>query len=45
VGLKFPEIRKVETLESKYIGKISKSAMSFLKACLRMDQFERITAA
>ena len=43
--MKFPEMSRPETLEKKYLGKLSKKAMSFMKACLKMDPKERITAA
>jgi len=36
---------KPETLEKKYLGKLSKKALSFMKACLKMDPNQRITAA
>ena len=31
LGMKFPEVTKPETLEKRYLGKISKKALSFLK--------------
>ena len=45
IGVKFPEMIKPETLEKKYLGKLSKKALSFMKACLKMDPSERITAS
>jgi len=45
VGVKFPKIDKPETLEKRYLGKISKKAISFMKACLKMDPNERLTAS
>jgi cyclin-dependent kinase-like len=44
VGVRFPDIKKQESLELKYMGKISKSALNFLKMCLNMDPNSRITA-
>ena len=45
IGIKFPEMMKPETLEKKYLGKLSKKALSFIKACLKMDPAQRLTAA
>lgn len=45
IGIKFPDVSKPETLEKKYLGKLSKKALSFMKACLKMDPTQRITAA
>ena len=39
--MKFPEINKPETLEKKFIGKLSKKAMQFLKTLLKMDPNDR----
>ncbi len=36
---------KRETLEEKYLGKLPRKALAFMKACLKMDPSERITAA
>lgn len=44
IGLKFPELRNKSSIEERYIGKISKNAMSFLKSCLKMDPIVRMTA-
>lgn len=41
--MKFPETPKPETLEKRYLGKLTKKALSFLKALLRMDASERLT--
>ena len=43
--MKFPENIRPETLEKKYLGKLSKKALSFMKACLKLNPAERITAA
>lgn len=42
-GLKFKEIKKIDSLEKKYLGKISKRGMAFMKAILKMDPKERIS--
>ncbi len=41
IGLKFPDIGKPETLERKYVGKLSKKALSLMKGLLNMDPRER----
>ena len=43
LGLKFPEITKLETLEKKYTGKLSRKALSLMTALLKMDPGERLT--
>ena len=40
--MKFPEITKPETLERRYLGKISKKALNFIKGILKMDPKERL---
>jgi cyclin-dependent kinase-like len=35
---------KPETLERRYLGKISKKALSFMKALLKLDPNERLTS-
>ena len=42
--MRFPEINKPETLEKRYLGKLSKKAMSFMKSCLKLDPTQRITS-
>ena len=42
LGMKFPEITKPETLEKRYLGKLSKKALSFLKSLLKMDPKQRL---
>ena len=44
LGTKFPEISKPETIERRYLGKLSKKALNFMKSLLKMDPKERITA-
>jgi len=41
--MKFHHITRPETLEKRYIGKMSKRAMSFLKLILEMDPNKRTT--
>ena len=43
LGTKFPEISKPETLERRYIGKLSKKALSFMKSLLRLEPSERLS--
>ena len=42
--MKFHEISKPETLEKRFLGKLSKKALSFIKLLLKMDPDERVTA-
>ena len=42
-GIKLENINKPETLDRRYMGKMSKVALSFLKALLRLDPRERIS--
>lgn len=45
IGYKFPDsINKPETLERRYVGKLSKKALMLMKAMLEMDPTDRITA-
>jgi serine/threonine protein kinase len=44
IGLKFPENRP-ETLEKRYMGKLSKIALDFMNQLLRMDPKERLTSS
>ena len=37
VGLKFPDMSRPETLQKKYVGKLTKRALSFMKTLLLMD--------
>ena len=43
LGMKFHHITRPETLEKRYIGKMSKRAMSFLKSLLEMDPERRLS--
>jgi len=42
--MKFPEISRPETLERRYLGKITKNGLSFIKSLLQMDPKNRLTA-
>ena len=44
VGYKFPDLSKPDTLERRYVGKLSKQALSLLEGLLRMDPKERLSA-
>eukprot|EP00003_Mantamonas_plastica_P019213 TRINITY_DN3146_c0_g1_i3.p1 TRINITY_DN3146_c0_g1~~TRINITY_DN3146_c0_g1_i3.p1 ORF type:complete len:604 (+),score=185.96 TRINITY_DN3146_c0_g1_i3:781-2592(+) len=44
VGLKFPDMSKPETLQRKYLGKLSKRALSLMNGLLQMDPKKRLTA-
>lgn len=43
-GLKFPDMSKPETLQKKYVGVLSKRAMSFMNVLLGMDPADRPSA-
>lgn len=45
LGLRFPEVAKFETLEKRYMGKISKVALNFMKSLLCMHPGERLNAS
>ncbi|CAG9323353.1 CDKL5_3 [Blepharisma stoltei] len=45
IGLKFPEISRIETLERRYMGKLNKLALDFMEGLLRMDPNDRMSAA
>lgn len=40
-GLKFPDMNRPETLQKKYVGKLSKRAFSIMKGLLSMEPRER----
>ena len=44
VGLKFPDITKPETLERRYLGKMSPEALQMLKGTLELDPTKRLSA-
>lgn len=43
-GLKFPDMSRPETLQKKYMGKLAKRAMNFMRALLNMEARERMTS-
>ena len=43
--MKFPEVNKPETLEKRYLGKLSKKGLTFMKLLLNLDPVKRITGA
>lgn len=44
LGLKFPsDVTKLESLEKKYTGKLSKNALSLMTGLLRMDPADRFS--
>jgi cyclin-dependent kinase-like len=43
IGMKFPDIHNVETIDRRYFGKIDKHGLDLLKKMLRMDPKQRIT--
>jgi len=44
-GLKFPDMSNPETLQNKYMGELSKSALQFMNGCLAMDPSHRMNSA
>lgn len=40
--MKFPEIQKPETIERRYLGKIGKKTLNFMKSLLKIDPKERL---
>jgi len=45
LGLKFPDMTKPETLEKKYLGKVTKKMITFMKGLTKMDPAERMSAS
>lgn len=43
-GLRFPDLMKAETIEKKFIGKITRSALSFMEGVLQMNPEDRLTS-
>lgn len=43
--MRFPEIHNLDTLDKKYIGKLSPKALNFLKQLLRMVPADRLSAS
>lgn len=44
LGLKFPDMTRPETLEKRYLGKVTKKLIQFMKALLKMEPSERATS-
>ncbi|ETW05182.1 CMGC/CDKL protein kinase [Aphanomyces invadans] len=43
-GLKFPDMTRPETLQKRFVGKIPKRALGFLKGAIQLGPDERMTA-
>jgi cyclin-dependent kinase-like len=43
LGLKFPDMSRPETLQRKYVGKLTKRALMFLRGLIQMDPADRLT--
>jgi cyclin-dependent kinase-like len=41
IGLKFPEINKIETLDKHYAGKVSPQGIGLMNGLLKMDPADR----
>lgn len=41
--MKFPDLSKPETLEKRYLGKLSAKALSLMTSLLKMDPKDRIS--
>lgn len=44
-GLRFPEISRPETIEKRYLGKLTRTALAFMKRLLDMNPGSRMTAS
>jgi len=44
LGLKFPDMTRPETLEKRYLGKVTKKLIQFMKSLLKMEPSERGTS-
>jgi cyclin-dependent kinase-like len=44
-GLRFPELPRPETIEKRYLGKLSRQAFAFMKRLLELHPGSRMTAA
>lgn len=42
--MKFPEIQTLDLIDKKYFGKICQKGLSFIKALLKLNPSERLTA-
>lgn len=45
LGLKFPDMTRPETLEKRYLGKVTKKLITFMKSLLKMEPTERATSS
>jgi len=45
LGLKFPDMNKPETLEKRYLGKVTKKMIQFMKGLTKMEPSERMSSA
>merc|ERR1712054_6756 len=45
LGLKFPDMTRPETLEKKYLGKVTKKMITFMKGLTKMEPGERLTSS
>ena len=43
LGLRFPDMKRPETLQRKYVGRLTKRALSFMRELLKMAPQERMT--
>ncbi|CAM9412552.1 unnamed protein product, partial [Scytosiphon promiscuus] len=44
VGLKFPDMSRPETLQKRFVGKLGKRAMAFMRSALTMDPAVRVSS-
>jgi serine/threonine protein kinase len=44
LGMKFPDIHTLDSIDKRYLGKASPRAINFMKQLLRMNPAERLTA-
>lgn len=44
LGLKFPDMTRPETLEKRYLGKVTKKLIQFMKSLLKMEPNDRATS-
>jgi cyclin-dependent kinase-like len=42
--MRFPDINNLETIDKRYLGKLTPKALNFLKQLLRMNPSDRLTA-
>ena len=44
LGMKFPEIHTLDSIDKRYLGKASPRAINFMKQLLKMNPAERLSA-